>query len=93
MTLLDDILSKGYGIISAISLFIAVNVAEELFWACLSPLKESNEFEGVFIALFDFLIKDSNKLSALKKAFYRDTHYNLNNILATVFVFFIVNFF
>ena len=56
MTLLDDILSKGYGIISAISLFIAVNVAEELFWACLSPLKESNEFEGVFIALFDFLI-------------------------------------
>ena len=79
--------------ISAISLFIAVNVCEELMWKCFSPLFESNEYEGAFLACVHFLITIPNKMLALKKAFYRDTQANLNNIIATVFVFLVVNYF
>jgi len=37
--LLDDIMSKGYGIGgSGTSLFIAINMAETVLWNCFSPL-------------------------------------------------------
>ena len=90
--LLDEVLDKGYGIGSATSLFIATNVCEEFLWKSFSPLFEKGEYQGVFIALFHFLATTPNKFLALKKAFYRDTFANLNNIIATLFVFCIVNF-
>jgi protein transport protein SEC61 subunit alpha len=37
--LLDDMMSKGYGIgNSGTSLFIAINMAETVLWNCFSPL-------------------------------------------------------
>lgn len=93
VSLLDDILNKGYGLVSAISLFIATNVCEELMWKSFSPLFEGGEYEGAFVAFFHFLFTNPNKLTALRNAFYRDSNPNLNNIIATVFVFFVVNFF
>eukprot|EP00919_Chromeraceae_sp_WS-2016_P050165 GHVR01118987.1.p1 GENE.GHVR01118987.1~~GHVR01118987.1.p1 ORF type:complete len:118 (+),score=7.34 GHVR01118987.1:296-649(+) len=37
--LLDDMMSKGYGIgNSGTSLFIAINMAETVLWSCFSPL-------------------------------------------------------
>lgn len=93
VSLLDDILSKNYGLVSAISLFIGVNVCEELMWKSFSPLFESGEYEGALIAFFHFMITIPNKFTALKKSFYRDTMPNINNIIATVFVFMIVNYF
>ncbi len=79
--------------VSAISLFIATNVCEELLWKCFSPIKDGSDYEGVFIALFHYLATSENKITALKKALYRDGFANLNNILATVFVFLVVNYF
>ena len=93
VNMLDDILNKGFGLVSAISLFIATNVCEELMWKSFSPLFEAGEYEGAFIAFFHFLFTQPNKLGALRNAFYRDTQPNLNNIIATVFVFLVVNFF
>lgn len=93
VNLLDEILTKGYGIGSAISLFIATNVCEELFWKSFSPTKFNDEYEGAFIALFHYLWTKESKLEALKLAFYRDQLANLNSIIATVFIFFVVNFF
>lgn len=93
VSLLDDILNNGYGMVSAISLFIATNVCEELLWKSFSPLVEGGEYEGAFVAFFHFLATTPNKLLALKKAFYRDTAPNLNNVLATIFVFLVVNYF
>ncbi len=93
VSLLDDILNKNYGLISAISLFIGVNVCEELCWKCFSPLFESGEYEGALVAFVHFLITTPNKMTALKKSFYRDSQPNLNNIIATVFVFLVVNYF
>lgn len=67
VNLLDEILGKGgYGIVSAISLFIATNVCEELLWKSFSFLKEGEEYEGAFVALFHFLWTNPNKLTALK---------------------------
>jgi len=35
--LLDEVLNKGYGLGSGISLFIAVNICETIVWKCFSP--------------------------------------------------------
>jgi len=52
-----------------------------------------NEYEGALINFVYLLISKSNKLAAIQQAFYRDFAPNLNNLLATVFVFLLVNFF
>jgi protein transport protein SEC61 subunit alpha len=40
--MLDDVLSKGYGLGSGISLFIVANTAESLFWFAFSPVTMSS---------------------------------------------------
>jgi protein transport protein SEC61 subunit alpha len=94
VNLLDEILSKsGYGLVSAISLFIATNVCEELLWKSFSFLKHGEEYEGAFVALFHFIWSKPNKFVALKQAFLRERLPNLNNVITTVFIFMVVNFF
>ena len=67
VNLLDEVLSKGgYGLVSAISLFIATNVAEEVLWKSFSFMKEGDEYEGAFIGLFDYLFNKPNKFRAVK---------------------------
>jgi len=36
--LLDELLQKGYGLGSGISLFIATNIAENILWKSFSPI-------------------------------------------------------
>jgi protein transport protein SEC61 subunit alpha len=36
--LLDDMLGRGYGLGSGISLFIVANTSETIFWAAFSPV-------------------------------------------------------
>lgn len=94
VNLLDEILGKaGYGLVSAISLFIATNVCEELLWKSFSFMREGDQYEGAFVALFHFLWTKPNKLMALKQAFLRERLPNLNNVITTVFIFMVVNFF
>ena len=94
VNLLDEVLSKGgYGLVGAISLFIATNVAEEVMWKTFSFLKEGDEYEGAVVGFFDYLINKPNKFRAVKQAFLRERLPNLNNVIATVAVFLIVNFF
>merc|ERR1719240_2250691 len=73
--LLDELLQKGYGLGSGISLFIATNICETICWKALSPTTintgQKTEFEGAVIALFHLLISRSDKMTALKEAFYR----------------------
>lgn len=95
--LLDELLQKGYGFGSGISLFIAVNICETIVWKCFSPFTINTgrgaEFEGALIALFHQLLQQSNKIRALKDAFYRPHLPNIMNILSTVMVFVVVVFF
>ena len=51
------------------------------------------EFEGALIALIHLLITRTNKLKAIKEAFYRSNLPNLSNLISTVLVFLIVIFF
>jgi len=95
--LLDELMQKGYGMGSGISLFIATNICESIVWKAFSPTTmntgKGTEFEGAIVATFHFLASRSDKVGALKDAFYRASAPNLTNLLATVLVFFIVIYF
>jgi len=94
---LDELLTKGYGLGSGISLFIATNICENIVWKAFSPTTintgRGTEFEGAVIALFHMLITRTDKVRALKEAFYRQNLPNVFNLLATGFVFIIVIYF
>eukprot|EP00271_Cylindrocystis_brebissonii_P012917 TRINITY_DN32424_c0_g1_i1.p1 TRINITY_DN32424_c0_g1~~TRINITY_DN32424_c0_g1_i1.p1 ORF type:complete len:480 (-),score=106.06 TRINITY_DN32424_c0_g1_i1:644-2083(-) len=94
---LDELLQKGYGLGSGISLFIATNICENIIWKAFSPTTINSgrgaEFEGALIALVHNLIMKPNKVRALKEAFYRQNLPNVTNLLATVLVFLIVVYF
>mmetsp|Transcript_5158 Transcript_5158/g.6406 ORF Transcript_5158/g.6406 Transcript_5158/m.6406 type:complete len:475 (-) Transcript_5158:89-1513(-) len=95
--LLDELLQKGYGLGSGISLFIATNICESIIWKAFSPTTmntgKGTEFEGAIVATFHFMASRSDKLMALKEAFYRQSAPNLTNLFATVLVFFVVIYF
>jgi len=94
---LDELLQKGYGLGSAISLFIATNVCETIIWKSFSPTTintgRGTEFEGALIALFHLLLTKQDKVRALQEAFYRQNLPNVTNLLATVLVFVLVVYF
>merc|ERR1719379_1266590 len=94
---LDELLQKGYGLGSGISLFIATNICENIVWKAFSPTTmntgKGTEFEGAIVALFHLLFARSNKLMALKEAFYRSHAPNITALFATVLVFFVVIYF
>ncbi|CAK9112259.1 Protein transport protein Sec61 subunit alpha (Secretory 61 complex subunit alpha) [Durusdinium trenchii] len=95
--LLDELMQKGYGIGSGISLFIATNICESGPVGAFSPTTmntgKGTEFEGAIVATFHFMASRSDKLMALKEAFYRQSAPNLTNLFATVLVFFVVIYF
>merc|ERR1712023_604516 len=95
--ILDELLQKGYGLGSGISLFIATNICETIVWKAFSPTTintgRGTEFEGAVIALFHLLITRSDKVRALKEAFYRQNLPNVTNLFATTLVFFVVIYF
>ncbi|KAL5053399.1 hypothetical protein RYX36_034081 [Vicia faba] len=94
---LDELLQKGYGLGSGISLFIATNICENIIWKAFSPTTinsgRGDEFEGAVIALFHLLITRTDKVRALREAFYRQNLPNVTNLLATVLIFLIVIYF
>ena len=57
--LLDDMTNKGYGISSAINMFIATNVCENIIWNTFSPLTyktaNSTEYYGSVIGNFNYI--------------------------------------
>merc|ERR1719158_1608729 len=95
--ILDELLQKGYGLGSGISIFIATNICESIVWKAFSPTTvntgKGTEFEGAVIALFHLLITRSEKLMALKEAFYRQNAPNITSLFATVLLFFVVIYF
>jgi len=95
--ILDELLQKGYGLGSGISLFIATNICESIVWKAFSPTTmntgKGTEFEGAVIALFHLVFTRSGKIMALKEAFYRQNAPNITSLFATVLVFFVVIYF
>ena len=58
-----------------------------------SILPAGMEFEGAIIALFHLLATRTDKVRALREAFYRQNLPNLMNLIATIFVFAVVIYF
>ena len=70
--ILDELLQKGYGLGSGISLFIATNICESIVWKALRPTTTSTgrgaEYEGAATAPFHLLFTRGDKLRAVKGA-------------------------
>ncbi|KAF3609025.1 hypothetical protein DY000_02047344 [Brassica cretica] len=69
-------LGVGNSILIILQLFFAAtNICESIIWKSFSPTTINTgrgaEFEGAVIALFHMLITKSNKVAALRQAFYR----------------------
>jgi protein transport protein SEC61 subunit alpha len=90
---LDEILSKGYGLGSGISLFIATNISENIMWKSFSPFTVTSErgieYEGAIITAVHLLMTKKNKVEAIHRSFYRKRVPNLSSLIST-FLFFII---
>lgn len=88
---LDDLLSKGWGLGGGINLFIVTNICEGILWGCFSPMTYNStgqtQFEGAIVALFHLLLTEKNPLRALRIAFFRPDLPNISSLLATAAVF------
>mmetsp|Transcript_31225 Transcript_31225/g.35650 ORF Transcript_31225/g.35650 Transcript_31225/m.35650 type:complete len:295 (+) Transcript_31225:151-1035(+) len=95
--LLDEMLQKGYGLGSGISLFIATNICENIVWRALSPITiksdHGTQFEGALISLFHLLATKSSKSDALYQAFNRQDAPNVTNLLGTIMTVLVVIYF
>lgn len=80
-------------ILTVVSFFLSENI----IWKAFSPTTINSgrgaEFEGAVIALFHLLITRTDKVRALREAFYRQNLPNVTNLLATVLIFLIVIYF
>ncbi|GJM85272.1 hypothetical protein PR202_ga01707 [Eleusine coracana subsp. coracana] len=87
---LDDVLKKGYGLVSCISLLTATNICGNVLWKTLSPMYfthhgKGTEYEGAVLAWVHLLITRTDMLPAMREAFYRQNLPNVINLLATCF--------
>ncbi|MES1920579.1 hypothetical protein MHBO_002236 [Bonamia ostreae] len=71
--LLDEMLEKGYGLGSGISLFIATNVCESIFWNCFSPTTlhtaKGIQFEGAVVEVLHVGLRSDRSLKRLFSVF------------------------
>lgn len=88
--LLDDMLTKGYGLGNGIQAFIGTNICGAVLIKALgfSSVTTSNglEYEGAIINFFYAIFGSSNKVWAIWNAFFRDQAPNLIGFVATLAV-------
>ncbi|KAL7539954.1 hypothetical protein ACHAXR_009755 [Thalassiosira sp. AJA248-18] len=91
LLMLDEMLQKGYGVGSGISLFIASHISETIVWQAVSPTTvntgRGTEFEGACLAFFHLIVVRSNKFQAIREALFRQNLPNLTNLMATLLIF------
>lgn len=90
LMLLDELLQKGWGIGSGISLFIMAGVAQTIAWSCLSPLpafEEVGKQSGALIAFFQTILSGQS----LGSVFFRSgNNPTMLGFITTIAVFLIV---
>ena len=91
--LLDEVLQKGWGLGSGISLFIAAGVAGQIFWNCFSFIPGPDNIpRGIVIALFSVLF-DGDPSTDIGTIFLRGSLPSILGIFTTVGIFLIVIWF
>lgn len=90
-------LESGYGLKSGVSLFIAANVCEQVFWKLFSPItfrtENGVEFEGIIIALFHYIIIKSNFKEIFTYILFRNKLVNMKDVIMTIVIFLIMVYF
>lgn len=88
LLLLDELIQKGYGLGNGVSIFVAVNVCQEVFAGVISPIsvQTSNgmEYEGAILNALNLLWAEPNKMKALSRGFFRADAANLFQLVTTV---------
>lgn len=96
VTLWDDLLQKGYGFGSAISLFISCNICETIVWNAFSyqviETVAGPKFEGAVVNLV-YQLTMGGSLGGIKEAFFRTDLPNVTSLVSTVVVFVVVIYF
>jgi len=95
LMLLDEMIQKGWGIGSGISLFILAGVAQRVLWDTLAPTPpmQDGKSSGAFIALFQTLMKREPLMNAFIRVDIEGNVLNLPTMLGfltTLVVFIIV---
>ncbi len=89
LMLMDELVQKGWGIGSGISLFIAAGVAQTILWYSLSPLiglTQDNKFLGAIPAFFQGLLNGEDLWTAIRRSGYPD----MFGFISTIVIFIIV---
>ena len=89
--MLDELLQKGYGLGSGVSLFMAINICSKFMLDGLSPEhinvgegKDNFEYEGAIFALIHNLFSKPNKGAGLLSALTRLSGPNVYRLAATI---------
>jgi len=96
--LLDEMLQKGWGMGSGVSLFIATGIAGQIFWNCFSFVPMTGEnFDnmprGIVIAFFQAIISPDDSVP-LGELWIRPSNLpGLLSIITTIIIFMIVVYF
>ncbi|MFX0042200.1 MAG: preprotein translocase subunit SecY, partial [Candidatus Hodarchaeota archaeon] len=91
--LLDELLQKGWGIGSGVSLFIAAGVGGQIFWNSFSFIGDEQGIpRGIVIAFF-WVLFDRDPNTTLATIFARQQLPSLIGIFTTIIIFFIVIWF
>jgi preprotein translocase SecY subunit len=95
LMLLDELLQKGWGIGSGISLFILAGVAQSIFWSAVAPTPpmQDGKSSGAFIALVQTIMNREPLMNAFIRVDTEGNALNLPTMLGfftTIAVFLIV---
>ena len=94
---LDELLTKGYGLGSGISLFIATNQCESIIWKAFSPTTVNTgkgaEFEGAVVRSSTSSSPALTRCARSRRTFYRTNLPNITNLLSTILIFLVVIYF
>ncbi|MBN1801374.1 MAG: preprotein translocase subunit SecY [Candidatus Lokiarchaeota archaeon] len=90
--LLDEILQKGWGLGSGVSLFIGAGVAGQIFWSLFSFQNTGLGPHGVVVAFFTYLF-DNNPSTDVGSLWVRQNTPGLMGLITTVIIILIVVWF
>ncbi|MEM0383730.1 MAG: preprotein translocase subunit SecY [Candidatus Caldarchaeum sp.] len=81
--LLDELVQKGWGLGSGISLFIVAGVAEEIFVSMISPIiLADGVYQGVILAIFQTLLAGNFQNLLVRQGGYPD----IVGLMSTIFL-------
>jgi preprotein translocase subunit SecY len=93
--LLDELLQKGWGLGSGVSLFIAAGVAGQIFWNAFSFIEAPDEARlprGIIIAIF-YVLFDDDDTTNIDDLFIRGQLPSLLGLITTFIIFVVVVWF